>query len=280
MKNIAIFEGCSIKEKWAVAELVKLKGGVKEAHSRAYSVIKQAKKDKMKATARNRVVRRENRVHDLIDTVDASVNKVNSEESAVFVEGVGGQLTTEVHILNTEIEELAILDPGLGDRAEKLRCAATASAVKAVGSVRKFRNDDGAVNSKCSAGSFVPKTKVGASATLEEKEKTAFDSQAPKSDAQKSKEASEARSSKQKPDKKSSSGREHRKREPSPSSDDSNSSGSDKSYSMASKDAEGYDRDRCKYNEEHLRWQGDRRRDVPRGGGDDRGDKPEEPPAG
>ena len=197
----------------------------------------------MKAAARSKISRRETRVHDLINTVEASANKVNSEEMALFEEGVGSQLSFEAHILDTEIDELAILDPRLADRAEKLRCATTASAVKAIGSVRKFRSDDGAA-SKCSAGSFVPKTNTGARSAPEEKEKSASDGQPPKSDAQWSKDASEARF----PRKKSSAGRECKKREQSPLSEDGSSSGSDEFYSMASEDAEGYDRERQKYN--------------------------------
>ena len=126
VKNINMLEGASVKEKWATAELVKLKGKVKEAHSRAYFVIKQAKKEKMKAVVKSKIDRRETRVYNLIDNVDAAVNKVNSEETAVFVESVGGLLNSEAHILDTEIDDLAILDPGLADRAEKLRCTATA----------------------------------------------------------------------------------------------------------------------------------------------------------
>ena len=118
VKNIAILEGTSIKEKWVAVELTKLKGEVKEeAHSRAHFIIKQAKKDKMKAIAKDKISRRETRVHELIDTVEASANKVNSEETAAFVEGVGGQLSSEAHILDAEIDELAILDPGLADHS-------------------------------------------------------------------------------------------------------------------------------------------------------------------
>ena len=154
----------------------------------------------------------------------------------------------------------------VADRAEKLHYAATASAVKAIGSVRKFRNNNGAV-SKCSAGSFVPKTKPGASSALEEK--SASSSQPPKSDAQKSKDASEAKF----PNKKSSAGRERKRRKQSPPSNDDDSSGSDESYSTASGNAEGYDQERQKYNEEHQRWQ----QNPP---GDDGGDDPEEPSVG
>ena len=73
------------------------------------------------------------------------------------MEGAHGQLTSKAQILDTEIADLAILDPGLVDRVEKLCCAASASAVKAIGSDRKFRNDNGATNSNYSAGSFAPK---------------------------------------------------------------------------------------------------------------------------
>ena len=101
VKNIGTLEGAAVKENWATAELTKLKGQVKEAHSRANCVIKQAKREKMKMLAKNRINRKESRV--LIDNVDESLsNKVNSEESAVFVESVGG-------LLNSESPRLAIL---------------------------------------------------------------------------------------------------------------------------------------------------------------------------
>ena len=90
VKNISILEGASVKENWAAAELTKLKGKVKEAHSRANCVIKQAKKEKMKALGKSKIDRKETRVYNLIDNVDVSANKVNSEESGVFVESVGG----------------------------------------------------------------------------------------------------------------------------------------------------------------------------------------------
>ena len=62
VKNISTLEGASVKERWAVAELTKLKGQVKEAHSRANRIIKQAKKEKMKALAKNKIDRKETRV--------------------------------------------------------------------------------------------------------------------------------------------------------------------------------------------------------------------------
>ena len=86
VKNISTLEGASIKENWAGAELTKLKGKVKEAHSRANCVIKQAKKDKMKALAKNKIDRKETRVYNLIYNVDVLASKVNSEETVVFVE--------------------------------------------------------------------------------------------------------------------------------------------------------------------------------------------------
>ena len=155
IKNISTLEGASIKEKWAVAELTKLKGQVKEAHCRANCVIKQAKKEKMKALAKSKIDRKETRIDNLIDNVDVSANKVNSEESAVFMESVGGLLNSEAQTLDTEIDNLAVLDPELASRAEKLRCTASASAMKAMSSVRRYRNKDGDA-SRCSAGSFVP----------------------------------------------------------------------------------------------------------------------------
>ena len=147
----------------------------------------------------------------------------------MFAESVGGLLNSEAHILDTEIDDLTILDPGLADRA-KLRCAATASAVKAVGSVRKFRNDDKAA-SRCSTSSLILRTKMGVSSTAEDK--SASSAQPPKSDAQRSKDASESLFMKKKP----TTGKEHRKREPSPSSED-DSSGPDEDDSLSSEDAE------------------------------------------
>ena len=121
VKNIGTLEGAAVKENWAAAELTKLKGQVKEAHSSANCVIKQAKKEKMKMLAKNKIDRKESRVYSLIDNVDESLNnKVNSEESAVFVESVGGLLNSEARDLVTDIDDLAILDPQLASRAEKL----------------------------------------------------------------------------------------------------------------------------------------------------------------
>ena len=159
VKNISTLEGAAIKENWASAELNKLKGQVKEAHSRANSIIKQAKKDKMKRLAKSKIDRRENRVYNLIENVDETVSrKVNSEETCVFVESIGNLLNEEARDLDTSIDDLIVLDPQLGDRAERLRCAASASAMKALNTARKYRNEDGA--SKCSASSFAPRTKT------------------------------------------------------------------------------------------------------------------------
>ena len=44
----------------------------------------------MKALGKSKIDRKETRVYNLIDNVDVSANKVNSEESGVFVESVGG----------------------------------------------------------------------------------------------------------------------------------------------------------------------------------------------
>ena len=160
VKIIGTLEGAAIKENWAGVELSKLKGHVKEAHSRANSVIKQAKREKMKMIAKSKIDRKESRVYNLIDNVEESVsNKVNLEETAVFVESVGGLLNSEARDLDTDIDDLTLLDPQLASRAEKLRCAASASAMKAMNSVRKYRSEDGAA-SKCSAGSFVPKARM------------------------------------------------------------------------------------------------------------------------
>ena len=260
VKNISTLEGASIKERWATAELTKLKGQVKEAHSRANCVIKQAKKEKMKALAKNKIDRKETRVYNLIDNVDISANKVNSEESAVFVESVGGLLNSENHTLDTEIDDLAVLDRELASRAEKLRCAASASAMKAMSSVRRYRNEDGAA-SKCSAGSFVPRSKPTAGGATEDR--LASNAPPPKSDAQKSREASEPLFAKKKP----TSGKERRKRYPSPPSDEDDSSSPEEEDGSSSEDAKGYDRDRRQYNEDRRRWQENTQHNPPRDGG-------------
>ena len=147
VKNIGTLEGAAIKENWAGVELSKLKGQVKEAHSRANSVIKQAKKEKMKMIAKSKIGRKESRVYNLIKNINESIsNKVNSEEAAVFVESVGGLLNSEARDLDADIDDLILLDPQLGSRAEKLRCAASASAMKAMSSVSKYRSEDGAAS--------------------------------------------------------------------------------------------------------------------------------------
>ena len=150
----------------------------------------------------------------------------------MFVESVGGLLNSEAHILDTEIDDLAILDPELASRAEKLRCAASASAMKAMNSMRKYRNEDGAA-SKCSAGSFVPRNRAGAGGAAEER--SASNAPPPKSDVQKSRDASEPLFAK----KKHVSGKERKKREPSPPSDEDNSSGVEEDNGLSY--AKGYD---------------------------------------
>ena len=256
-----------MKEYWVAAELTKLKGKVKEAHSRANCVIKQAKKEKMKTLAKSKIDRKENRVYNLIDNVDVSIsNKVKSEELAVFVESVRGLLNSEAHILDAEIDDLAMLDPELASRVEKLRCAASASAMKAMNSVRKYRNEDGAA-SKCSAGSFVPRSKAAAGSATEDR--AASNAPPPKSDAQKSRDASEPLFAK----KKSTTGKERRRREPSPPSDEDDSSGVEEDNKSSSEDAEGYNRDRRQYNEDRRRWQENAQGNPPIY-------DPEEPPGG
>ena len=221
--------------------------------------------------AKSKIDRKESRVYNLIDNVDVSIsNRVNTEESAVFVESVSGLLNSEAHILDAEIDDLAILDPELASRAEKLRCAASASAMKAMNSVRKYRNEDGAA-SKCSAGSFVPRSKTAASGAAEDR--AVSNAPPPKSVAQKSRDASEPLF----PKKKATTGKERRKREPSPPSDEDESSGVDEDDESSSEDADSYDRDCRQYNEDCRRWQENAQRNPPGVGG---GDNPEEPPGG
>ena len=183
---------------------------------------------------------------------------------------MGGLLNSEAQTLDTEINNLAVLDPELASRAEKLRCAASASAMKAMSSVRRYRNEDGAA-SKCSAGSFVPRSRLTAGSAAEDR--SASNVPPPKSDAQKSRDASEPLFAKKKP----TSGKEHRKRDLSPPSNEDDSSGVEEDDGLSSEDAEGYDRERRQYNEDRWRWQENAQRNPPRDGW---GDDPEEPPGG
>ena len=124
VKNIGTLEGAAIKENWAGVELSKLKGQVKEAHSRANSVIKQAQKERLKMIAKSKIDRKESRVYNLIENVDESVsNKVNSEETAVFVESVGGLLSSEARDLDADIDDLNRWI--LSWAAERRSCAAS-----------------------------------------------------------------------------------------------------------------------------------------------------------
>ena len=161
------------------------------------------------------------------------------------------------------------MDPQLASRAEKLPCVASASAMKAMNSVRKYRNEDGAA-SKCSAGSFVPRGRAAAGGVTEDR--TASTAPPPKSDAQKSRDASEPLFKK-----KSSAGKERKRREPSLPSDEDNSSNVEEDDGSSSEDADGYDRDCRQYNEDLRRWQENAHRNPPGDGG---GDNPEEPPGG
>ena len=131
----------------------------------------------------------------------------------MFVESIGNLLNSEVRDLDTSINDLILLDPQLGDRAERLRCAASASAMKAMSSVRKYRNEDGAA-SKCSASSsFAPRPRMAAAGAPENR--TTSTAPQPKTDAQKSRDASEPLFKK-----KPGGGKEQKARNPSPSSDE------------------------------------------------------------
>ena len=58
------------------------------------------------------------------------------------VEDAAAKLTQEASLLDKEIDEVALVDQNLAERLEKLRCNATASVVKANGSIRRFRGED------------------------------------------------------------------------------------------------------------------------------------------
>ena len=87
----------------------------------------------MTAAARSKIGRRENRFHELIDTVLYCPHSTKSTQKRGQLRWRElmdiGQLTSEAQILYTEIDDLAVLDPGLADRAEKLHCAATLSGL-------------------------------------------------------------------------------------------------------------------------------------------------------
>ena len=104
------------------------------------------------------------------------------------MESVGGLLNSKAQTLDTEIDDLATLVPEWAGRAEKLRCAASASAMKAMSSVRRYRNEDGAA-SKCLAGSFIPRSRPTAGSAMEAR--SASNAPPPRSDVQKSRDASE-----------------------------------------------------------------------------------------
>ena len=141
--------------------------------------------------------------------------------------------------------------------------------MKAMNSVRKYRNEDGAA-SKCSAGSFVPRSRAATGGTTEDR--AASTAPPPRSDAQKSRDASEPLFKK-----KSSTRKEHSRREPSPTLDGDDSSNVEEDDGSSSEDADGYDRDRRQYNEDRRRWQENVHHNPPGDGG---GDDPEEPPGG
>ena len=212
-------------------------------------------------------------MYDLIENVEESVSKkVNSEEACVFVESIGNLLNEEVRDLDTSIDDLIILDPQLGDRAERLRCAASASAMKAMSSMRKYQNEDGAAR-KCSASSsFAPRSKTTTAGVTGDRTTSA--APPPKTDAQKSRDASEPLFKK-----KSGGGKERKARSPSPSSDEKDATGVEEdSDSSSYEDADGYDRDRRQYEAERKKKRRENtRHDLP----DDEDDEgPRRPPAG
>ena len=155
------------------------------------------------------------------------------------------------------------------------------------GQRKKVQNDDRAKASKNSGASYAPKSKLGAmsaaksSATSEEKNKSSSEAHPPKSDTQQSKEASEPKT-KQKTNKNSSYTNEEK--EDSSSSSSESGSESEGSYDTASADAEGYDKDRQRYDEERRGRHRDKGHNRPHDDGGDGGvggdDDPDESPAG
>ena len=141
---ITVMDAAAIQEKWEVAETNKMKGQIKEVHSRATSIIQYAKKQKQKELAMAKTTRRETQVTSLIGNIDASIGPTGilTERVASEVEDTAAKLTQEASLLDKEIDEVALVDQNLAERLEKLRCNATASVVKANGSIRRFRGED------------------------------------------------------------------------------------------------------------------------------------------
>ena len=141
---ITVMDAAAIQEKWEAAELNKMKGQIKEIHSRATSILKYAKKQKQMEMAMAKTARRETQVTSLIGDIDASIGSagIHTERAASEVEEAAAKLTQEASLLDKEIDEIALVDQGLAVRLEKLRCRATAFVVKANGSVRRFRGED------------------------------------------------------------------------------------------------------------------------------------------
>ena len=108
------------------------------------SIINHAKKQKKMELAAVKARRRETQVESLIGDIDASIGSTGilTERVASEVEETAAKLTQEASLLDKEIDEVALVDPGLAGRLEKLRCNATASVVKANGSIRRFRGED------------------------------------------------------------------------------------------------------------------------------------------
>ena len=107
---ITVMDAAAIQEKWEVAETNKMKGQVKEVHSRATSILNQAKKQKKIEMDAAKTTRRETQVTSLIGDIDASIGSTGilTERVASEVEETAAKLTQEASLLDKEIDEIAL----------------------------------------------------------------------------------------------------------------------------------------------------------------------------
>ena len=115
---LTVMDAAAIQEKWEAAETNKMKGQVKEVHSRATSILTFAKKQKQRELAIAKTARRETQVASLIGDIDASIGPTGilTERVASEVEDTAAQLTQEASLLDKEIDEVALIDQRLAER--------------------------------------------------------------------------------------------------------------------------------------------------------------------
>ena len=106
---LTVIDAAAIQEKWEAAESNKMRGQVKEAHSRTMSIINHAKKQKKMELAAVKARRRETQVESLIGDIDASIGSTGilTERVASEVEETAAKLTQEASLLDREIDKVA-----------------------------------------------------------------------------------------------------------------------------------------------------------------------------